>query len=258
MYKHLHTRIFYITAIIVLLYLDWKYDLPWYSYLILYVCYLLTAFWGTYYMHFNYFLYSYCKGSDSKKQIAITFDDGPMPDFTPQVLDILKAQNVPAAFFLIGKNIEGNEPLVQRIVSEGHLIGNHSYNHGFWFSLQRKKVMDKDLQLCDNAILKATGLKPTFFRPPYGVTNPWVAKVIKRRNYNSIGWSIRTYDTGAKSGEALLKKSLKNLSNGDVILFHDWGKYTVGILSDFIKEARARGFEIVRADTLFGLNPYNE
>jgi len=141
-------------------------------------------------------------------------------------------------------------------VEDGHIVGNHSFRHGFWFSLQFKTAMMEDLKACDDTIERVTGLRPKLFRPPYGVTNPRVAKVIKRGNYESIGWSVRTYDTGSKTREQLLRRSLKNLENGDVILFHDWGKYTIGILSDFIKEARSRGFEFVRADELFKVKAY--
>lgn len=257
MYKHTPTRIFFLITFVLLLLADWKFEIHWLAYLLLIISYLLAAFLGSYFIHLNYFLNSYCKGNTEKKEIAITFDDGPFSSFTPQVLDILNQQKVPAAFFLIGKNIPGNEAVVNRMVSEGHLIGNHSYHHGFWFSLQNKKTMNEDLQLCDEAIKGVTGLQPKLFRPPYGVTNPDIAKVIHQRNYHSIGWSIRTYDTGAKSAEALLHKSLKNLSNGDVVLFHDWAPYTIGILSDFIKEAHARGFKIVRIDELFGIKAYH-
>lgn len=83
-----------------------------------------------------------------------------------------------------------------------------------------------------------------------------VKKAVEKGNYDCIGWSIRTYDTNAKSAEQLLQKSLKNLGNGDIILFHDWGKFTIGILSVFIKEVRARGFEIVGVDELLKTKAY--
>ncbi len=256
MYKHLHTRLFYAAAILILFYADWKYDLPWYSYLLWCICFLLTVSWGVYFMQLNYFMVSLCKGSADKKQIAITFDDGPLREFTPAVLDILKSENVPAAFFLIGKNISGNEDLVTRMLAEGHLIGNHSFYHDFWFSLHLKKRMTADLKKCEKEIFRVSGKRTTFFRPPYGVINPAVAKAIKQCNYHSIGWSVRTYDTGAKSAEKLLQKSLKNLENGDVILFHDWGQHTIGILSDFIREVKNRGFKIVSLNKMFGVEPY--
>lgn len=222
----------------------------------LFASYVALLVYGSYFIQSNFFVKSLCKSSTDKKQIAITFDDGPMKDFTPKVLNILKAENVPAAFFLIGKNIYGNEAIVKRMIAEGHVIGNHSYEHGFWFSLQSKNKMISDAQKCDAAIKEVTGLSPRLFRPPYGVTNPMVAQLIKQQHYHSIGWSVRTYDTGAKSAEHLLQKTLKNLSAGDIILFHDWGQHTIGILSGFIRQARGRGFEFVRVDEMLNVKAY--
>lgn len=220
------------------------------------VSYVVLLVYGSYFIQSNFFVKSLCKGDTGKKQIAITFDDGPMKDFTPKVLDILKTEKVPAAFFLIGRNIQGNEELVKRMIAEGHVIGNHSFEHGFWFSLQSKSKMISDAEKCDTAIKEVTGLQPKLFRPPYGVTNPMVAQLIKQRNYHSIGWSVRTYDTNAKSAEGLLQKTLKNLCAGDVILFHDWGQHTIGMLSEFISQARKRGFEFVRVDELLNIKAY--
>ncbi|HLP51651.1 MAG TPA: polysaccharide deacetylase family protein [Chitinophagales bacterium] len=241
---------------LLLVFLDWRYNLPWWIYPLLLLAYLLVLFYGSYFIQSGFFIKALYKGSPNRKAIAITFDDGPMQEFTPRLLDLLKAENVPAAFFLIGKNITGNQPLVKRMVNEGHVVGNHSYSHTYWFSLNNAATIQKDLKQCDDEIIKAIGKKPRFFRPPYGVTNPMVAKATIHGGYQCIGWSIRTYDTNATNAPALLQKALKNLSNGDIILFHDWGQHTIGILSDFIKEARSRGFQIIGLDELLGEKAY--
>ena len=251
-----NTRIFFLVLLSVTLLLDLKYRVPLPVYLLLVLFYLLVLVYGSYFIQSDFFIRSLWKGNAERKAIAITFDDGPVKEFTPRLLDLLKAENIPAAFFLIGKNIEGNEALVKRMHDEGHLTGNHSYSHTYWFSLNSSKTMLDDMKKCDNAILRVTGKKPKFFRPPYGVINPMVKEAIVLGNYDCIGWSIRTYDTNAKSAEQLLQKSLKNLSNGDIVLFHDWGQFTIGILHDFIKEVRARGFEIVSVDTLLNTKAY--
>jgi peptidoglycan/xylan/chitin deacetylase (PgdA/CDA1 family) len=250
------TRIIFFALLAATLLLDWKYEVPFWIYVVLVIAYLSILVYGSYFIQCDFFIRSLWKGSRERKAISITFDDGPLVNFTPQVLDILKSHQIPAAFFVIGKNIHGNEEILNRIDSEGHLIGNHSYSHTYWFSLNRSKTILEDLKHCDEEILRVTGKKPKFFRPPYGVINPMVSKAIQKGNYESIGWSIRTYDTNARTREGLLTKSLKNLSNGDVILFHDWGQHTIGILSDFIAEVRARGFEIVRLDELLGAKAY--
>jgi peptidoglycan/xylan/chitin deacetylase (PgdA/CDA1 family) len=250
------TRLLFIVLLLVVILIDWKYDVPFFVYPLLLLLYISIVAYGSYFIQSDFFLRSLWKGSNERKAIAITFDDGPIANFTPQVLDILKTHQVPAAFFVIGKNIAGNEEVLKRIDNEGHLIGNHSFSHTYWFSLNRSKTIQKDLKQCDEEILRVIGRKPRFFRPPYGVINPMVRDAIKKGNYDSIGWSIRTYDTNAKSREALLAKSLKGLSNGDIILFHDWGQHTIGILSDFIAEVRAQGFEIVRVDELLRAKAY--
>lgn len=251
-----NTRIVFVILLFVPLFTKWNLNTLSIYYGVLILIYMAVLFYGSYFIQSNFYIKAVCKGDKSSKRIAITFDDGPMKEFTPRLLDLLKNENVPASFFLIGKNISGNEDLVKRMVSEGHSIGNHSYSHTYWFSLNNAKTITEDLKKCDEEIFKAIGEKPKMFRPPYGVTNPMVAKAVKNGNYDCIGWSIRTYDTNARRADLLLQKSLKNLSNGDVILFHDWGKHTIGILSDFIKEARSHGFEFVRVDELLSIKAY--
>lgn len=254
---NVHTaRIVFVLLVFVPLFTKWQLDILAIYYALVFFAFIIVSFLGSYFIQLGYFVKSYCIGDTTKRQIAITFDDGPMRDFTPRVLDILKEEGVPAAFFLIGKNIQGNEDIIKRLVNEGHVIGNHSFEHGFWFSMQGKMKMIEDARKCELAICQLTGYLPQLFRPPYGVTNPMVADMIKARGYYSIGWSLRTYDTNATSADALLQKSLKNLSNGDVVLFHDWAPYTIGILSEFIREARKKGFEFVRVDELLHVEAY--
>lgn len=249
-------RILFIVAVACAAAVQWQYGLPVWVYLLIIFVYLLIVFYGSYFIHARFFIPSLWHGDRTKKTIAITFDDGPMPAFTPQLLDLLKKEQVPATFFLIGKNIAGNEALVKRMVNEGHVIGNHSFSHTYWFSLNGAEVIFNDLHQCDEAIIAATGKRPRLFRPPYGVTNPMVAKAARQGGYESIGWSIRTYDTNAKDAGLLLQKSLKNLRNGDIILFHDWAPYTIGILPEFIKQARAKGFELVGIEDLLAIKAY--
>jgi peptidoglycan/xylan/chitin deacetylase (PgdA/CDA1 family) len=259
MLNSVRARIVFVVVMSVLIFCSWKFNISRYEGMLIVLAvlsYLLLIAYGSYFIQSNFFIKALSHGSKEHKAIAITFDDGPMKDFTPRLLDLLKAENVPAAFFLIGKNIAGNEALVKRMVDEGHVIGNHSYSHTYWFSLNSGNNMLRDLQLCDEEIIRVTGKKPKFFRPPYGVTNPMVKSAVEKGNYDCIGWSIRTYDTNAKSAAQLLQKSLKKLSNGDIVLFHDWGQFTIGILSAFIKEAQARGFEIVRVDDLLNTKAY--
>jgi len=220
------------------------------AYLVLALCYILITVYGSYFIQANYFVDILHHGDRRQKKIALTFDDGPQAVFTARVLDILKEKQVPALFFLIGQNIKGRESDILRMASEGHAVGNHSYSHNYWFSLKQTGHMLADIKLCDAEIMRVIGKQPKLFRPPYGVTNPMVARSIKQGNYTGIGWSLRSYDTSAKDAGRLLNKILSNIKNGDVILLHEWGKHTVTILPELIDKSRKLGFEFVRADEL--------
>lgn len=173
----------------------------------------------------------------NQKQIALTFDDGPTEQ-TEAVLDILKKEKVKATFFLIGKNIEGRERLVQRMFEEGHSIGNHSFHHGFNFDWQSAFKMTDELMQTNAAIENITKQQVKLFRPPYGVTNPNLAKAVSNTGLKSIGWSLRSMDTVAKSENELSEKILKQVKARDIILLHDRCAVTVAVLPGLIKELK--------------------
>jgi len=126
----------------------------------------------------NIYLKVFCKKQTEDKIVAITFDDGPDPVQTPKVLQVLKEQQIPACFFCIGHKVEENEELIRQIINEGHLIGNHSFTHTNHFPLYSLSRMKKDLQACQFALERVTSQKIKLFRPPFGVTNPTIAKAI--------------------------------------------------------------------------------
>ena len=237
----------------------WIFNSTMWTYLIsvpLFIIYLAISAYGSYFIQANYFIDILHHGNGQQKKIALTFDDGPKPVFTQSVLDILKDKQVPSLFFLIGQNIQGNETDVTRMISEGHIVGNHSYSHNYWFSLNWNDAILADIRRCDDEILKVIGKRPKLFRPPYGVTNPMVALAMKLGHYTGIGWSLRSYDTNAKDADKLLNKIIANIKNGDVILLHEWGKHTAAILPALIDKCRKLGFEFVRADELLGVEAY--
>jgi peptidoglycan/xylan/chitin deacetylase (PgdA/CDA1 family) len=118
------------------------------------------------------------------------------------------------------------------------------------------KKMQEDLQQMDLEMERVTGLKPKLFRPPYGVTNPNLAKAIKNRGYTPVGWSVRSMDTVIKDGSKLLDKINDGIKPGAVFLFHDTSKTTLDILPQFIKEVKNRGYHIIPLDKLLALQPY--
>ncbi|MEZ4962270.1 MAG: polysaccharide deacetylase family protein [Saprospiraceae bacterium] len=256
MLTHRRTQFLFAKIVIVLLLLDWQFGLPWWAYLLALLAYISIVAWGSYSIRSGFFMKTTCLGPPEKNAIAITFDDGPLAAYTPKVLGILEAHDVKAAFFCIGHRIQGNEALLKKMVAEGHLVGNHSFSHHFWFDLFSKKKMVEDLLQASEAIEKATGLRPAFFRPPYGVINPNLKSAIESCGFHTIGWSIRSLDTVVGDKEKLMQRVMDQLKPGAIVLFHDHGKMTLEILPEFIRAARAKGLRIVPLDELLNIEPY--
>ena len=225
-------------------------------YIILFLLYSLLVFMGCVSIEAGYFIRSICSYITTEKVIAISFDDGPSAEYTPTILSILKEQNIEATFFCIGNRIKGNEKIVHHTISEGHIIGNHSYTHHFLFDMYSTKKMLLDLQKMDTELQQVTGLKPLLFRPPYGVTNPNLKRAIIKGNYTSIGWNVRSMDTVAKDKDLLFKKITGSLAPGAIYLFHDTCPITEEVLPSFIKFVKDEGYKIVRLDKLLNLKVY--
>ena len=251
-----NTNIFFTLLLTSAITVHIKYGLPFYFYCLLFITYSLIVFWGCINVSSNFFIPIICKAYTDKKEIAISFDDGPAENYTKQILEILKVTDVKATFFCIGNRIAGNESILKQVKEEGHVIGNHSYSHHFWFDLYSAKKMLEDLKQMGAEMERVTGLRPKLFRPPYGVTNPNLAKAIKNGGYTPVGWSVRSLDTVIKEEKQLLNKINAVIKPGAIFLFHDTCKITVKVLPEFIQEVKKRGYNIIPLDKLLALQPY--
>lgn len=251
-----NTSIFIVVLLLLLALLNIRFDIPVYFYVMPVLLYSLIIFYGSYYIGSNFFMKVLCAGNTNARQIAISFDDGPAKEYTSAILEVLKKNNVPAAFFCIGKHIAGKEDLLHRLIADGHIIGNHSYSHHFWFDMFSAKKMQADIQLMSETVNSNTGLQPKLFRPPYGVTTPNMRKVMDNTGYLAVGWNIRSMDTLIKDENKLLQKITGVLKPGAIILLHDTSKVTVSILQQLINEAHDKGYEFVRLDKLLNVAPY--
>lgn len=213
--------------------------------IVLLFLYLSIEFFGAYFIGLNFHLSSlnYLNKADNK--IALTFDDGPCNLQTNSVLDILKKHDVKATFFVIGKNIAGNESIMKRMISEGHSIGSHSYSHHFWIDIWGKKKLEKDIRQSLDEIKNCTGRDVKLFRPPYGVTTPNFAYVLKELNLKSIGWNVRSYDTSTADLNKILVRILQQTKNGSIILLHDRLDYAPELLDKLIPALKEKKFEFV-------------
>lgn len=248
-----------ITITILMFFLSIEYTLapiPWWWYGIVIAVYLVIIIYGCIRISSGFFMRVICMAKTKEKVIALSFDDGPHPTWSPLILDTLKKYNTPAAFFCIGKNINGNEALLNRIKDEGHIAGNHSYTHHFWFDMFGSKKMLADMRQIDTAVMNIIGLKPALFRPPYGVMNPNLKKAIKKAGYTPVGWSIRSLDTVIKDKPKLLSRITKQIKPGAIILLHDSVEITADILPELIVQIKNKGFSIVRLDKMLNVTAY--
>ncbi|MBL7766638.1 MAG: polysaccharide deacetylase family protein [Chitinophagaceae bacterium] len=208
--------------------------------------YLLILVLGAIYIQHNFYLKSRNNLTPHhEKQIMLTFDDGIHAEFTPIILDALKEKNVRAMFFLIGKNIPGNEGIVARMLNEGHTIGNHSYSHGMWFDLKSVRAMVSEILQTNGLLESISGMPVRYFRPPYGVTNPNVARAVRQSGLISVGWSLRSMDTVATSEVALLQKLKSGTFPGCIVLLHDRCEVTSKVLTDYIDYCKDQGYTFV-------------
>ncbi len=214
-------------------------------------------FYASYDVGSNVFVKAWCAAKTDKKVFALTFDDGPHPEKTPAILDVLKKHNVKAVFFCIGTNIADNEELLRRIHNEGHIIANHTFTHSTWYDLLSAGKMRADLLKTEELVFSIIGQRVKLFRPPYGVTNPMLAKAVKSLKYTVMGWSIRSLDTVKKDRYKVVEKVKRLIKPGAVVLLHDRCIDSELVVNDIIEYAINQGYTLERADILLNIKPYD-
>ena len=158
---------------------------------------------------------------NSDKKIYLTFDDGPIPEVTEWVLEILKSEEIKATFFCIGDNIKKHPEVYKRILSEGHQTGNHTFNHLNGWKTKTKSYLG-NFKLCETEHLKLNTEHSFLFRPPYGKIKPSQSKAIRQLGYKIIMWDVLSYDFDSNiSAEKCLEHVISNTEQGSIIVFHD-------------------------------------
>lgn len=180
--------------------------------------------------------------------VALTFDDGPNAHYTPQVLDILYEQQVPATFFLIGEKFTGNELLIREIAASGHEIGNHTFSHPDLTKLDSRKIQ-WEIQQTEEKLKKILPDYPMkYVRPPYGRYTEDVQKAI---GLPLVLWTIDSGDWEAPNAENIYTALIGKIQNGDIIVFHDDNAQTVKALEKIILELKKRGFQFATVSQLY-------
>lgn len=240
-----------LASILLFFILEWSY---WITFVIAFIWLIITIV-GSFNIGLNYHLNSFNSSPNiSQDNVAITFDDGPHPIFTPKVLELLKKYNVKATFFCIGKNLELYPDIAQDILEQGHSIGNHTYGHSPAFGFFSTKKVVIELQRTNTIINDLVKKNPLLYRPAYGVTNPSIKNAVKRLGIQSIGWSVRSLDT-VLSEEKAFKRLLKT-KKGDIILLHDTSEKTVNILERLLQFLSEQNLNSVTVNELLNIKAY--
>ena len=191
--------------------------------------------------------------SSQKKVVALTFDDGPSPNITPQVLDILKKNNIKATFFLIGRNLKQFPKIGQQIVADGHTVGNHTWHH--WRHLMMDFTAAHEIEDTAALIYEVTGVKTSLFRPPNGFLNNGLADYALKQKEAVVLWSVDSGDwRGSRASvDGLVNRVVEGVKPGGIVLMHDGGgdrSRTVQALPKIIEELTRRGYEFVSVPEL--------
>lgn len=190
---------------------------------------------------------------EAKGMIALTFDDGPHPRYTRQILDILKREGIKATFFVIGENIGYyDEGIVKDIINDGHELGNHTFNHEHTKNMSEEDFY-RDVRACHELVKAKYGYEMKIFRPPEGYIDEKVEKIASELGYSIIIWSIDTKDWEHVGSDLIVGNIEKNASDGDIILMHDYvskPNTTIGALERIIKNLKNEGYKFVTVSEL--------
>ncbi len=191
------------------------------------------------------------KLSQGQKVIALTFDDGPWPESTAQVLNILKENNIKGTFFVVGQNVKNYPDLAKRVIAEGHAIGNHTWHH--WYHYMNQQAAAYEVDNTTNLIYKTTGVKTNLFRPPGGIMHNGVAAYARSSKYAIIMWSSDSLDYSRLNVPKLINNVFKLAKPGGIVLMHDGGgnrAKTVQALPEIIADFRKQGYSFVTVPEL--------
>lgn len=205
--------------------------------LLILLVYLMLFFFSMS-LKFNFYLNA--KHKAKKGCVILGFDDGPDPEMTPKILDILDTYDAKAVFFLIGENAVKYPEVVREISNRGHLIGGHTLHHYINFGMLGLSRAEEEIMGGIKVIEEIIKQKISLFRPPLGISNPVIAAIIKNNGLQVLGWNIRSFDTINKDAQKMLQRMTGQIKSGSSILLHDRVKNTVEILPDILKDIQSK------------------
>lgn len=189
------------------------------------------------------------RGNPAHKEVALTFDDGPHPDSTPRLLEMLRQLHVKATFFVVGTRIETHPELLKAEAADGHCLGNHTFHHDRLTKVPNAAV-PAEISDCTELIRKVTGQTTRLFRPPGGTFDRAVTDIAQSLGYQTILWTINTGDYETTDSHLIAQRALRGIENGSIILFHDRGQATVNALPEIVSTLKNQGYLFVTIEEM--------
>ena len=221
------------------------------------LAFLLACVVAPFLPRIGFFLPIVGRGKPGEKGVALTFDDGPDPEVTPLLLDLLDLHSISATFFVTGERAARHPSIIRDILSRGHTIGNHSYHHFPFLMLKGIRTLRREIE-STQSVLAGFGIVPLAFRPPAGITNPLLRRVLLEQGMYCINYSCRAVDIGNRRIGRLSETVLKAVSPGDIVALHDIAPRHAGtehLMSEFdalLRGLKEKGLEVVPLDRLIG------
>lgn len=221
-----------------------------------------SLYYATYCVRSQWLGRTYWRGRRDTNVAALTFDDGPSPD-TEGILDVLAEHHLSATFFMVGREVESFPGIAQRVLAEGHEVGNHSYSHPLYLFQRASETRDQ-LKRAQDVIAETVGVKPKLARPPYGVRTPAYFGAARALGLHTVQWDVAGFDWKRSSPTQIADNILRSVRAGSIILLHDGDsagkqnrKNTVQALPLIIKGMRDRDLQIAPLSQLLPEKTYN-
>ena len=236
-------KILFAILTLAIAFLGWQGAISWLWILAVLILGVSILSYGSATLQSNFFTPTFSK-LKAQNELILTFDDGPHPN-TLAILEVLKKHQAPATFFCIGKQAQQHPDILKQIIAEGHFVGNHTQNHSNRWGWMTSPNVRLEIEEATKTLERLTGKTIHFFRPPFGVTNPRIGKVLQTQPLKIIGWDLRSLDTAIKDPAKLWQRIEPKLNNSSIILFHDTQEQTVEVLEKTLQYCKSHGIKIV-------------
>lgn len=220
---------------------------------VVFAAFFALGTWGSISLRSGLWVRAVWRSRSGRPEVALTYDDGPDPESTPALLDLLDERGVRASFFCIGEKVRAHPELMKRMRDAGHVIGNHSERHSFWTNFYGTRRMIEEVRAGQAALRDVLGEEARYYRPPFGHVSHATAPTVRALELELVGWQVRGIDTPTSDPERVAQRVLRGLRPGGIVLLHDGARPAASVVAAtaaILDGAESRGLRAVSLDEL--------